>query len=409
MLFLDTDDVNTVGNAYATMELMMSGNPALVEAAANGSVSSTSAEGGGPRQLLGHQQQQQRQQLQQQQQLLQQQRSGSGSNSGSASGAHHPPPPRRRLSLQLKPLPYRPTNASQQQFSFNILTVSRGSADAMLATLKSADGRAAVASSVAADLASATNNATQFSVEVPDSASLVTLTYMRSLWSLLWEWFARNIFNVLAGGCALIAVSLLLACYGRCKRAREAAAAARKEAALAARLAALHEGARAGSARAGAAWEAGRWARVRRGLLAYLKHAVFQRVAGVVVGGEQQRRAAAGAAAAVAAAAAAAAAVRAGGGGGGRRGGAGIAAVASVAARATQLLKARSLAAIGKGKAVLMQGGQLRLGGEEAVVAVGGPPQAAAAAALRQAGRETVQPQGGVRAIPDDSQKVFFV
>jgi len=238
-----------------------------------------------------------------------------------------------------------------------------------------------------------------------DSVHLITLTYTRALWLLVWEWFARNILNVLASACALIAVALALAGFSRIKAAREKAAREGREAALAAKLQALQEGVRAGmergSATQAAAWEAGRWGRVRGAVLTTLKQVIFQRAAGAVAA--QQH-------AAAEAAAAAAAAARLFSGAGAKK---------PFASSTSMALKLKSMAAIGKGRAVLQQQQQRGEGaegggGEDAVVHVQAPSllvsaAAPAAAALARRslaeGRGRRKPGGALKSWGLDSEK----
>ena len=241
--FLDADPVNTVGSVFASMDSLIASNPALVNETL----------GGGQRQR---------------QRLL---------------GEEHPA--HRHLALQLQPLPQRPTNASQQQLTLNILAPSAGAAEFMRAALLDDTSRAIVQSAVAGATGALNLTAAVASVR------LITLTYRRSYWALLWAWFAQNIRAVLACACTLMALTLLLSYFNAWKAARALAAGRQRAAGAAAKLKALHSWHLRTSARAVQAGEAVRWERVRQALLRELRRRLLQRAAaGEVAGGQRAAR-----------------------------------------------------------------------------------------------------------------------
>jgi hypothetical protein len=266
--FTDIDAVNTVGNTYDSVDSLVASSGIAVDDAGN--VTATEAAVVGRQRALAL-------------------------AAAAPAQVSAPHPARRRLELVLQSLPPSPANTTQQMFTFNILGPTQCAVGTMARALLAGGGAAVVAASAAAQLANVTGLDLTAAI-APSSVTLISLTFSRSLWTLLWAWFARNIATVLAGAGSLAALALVLAC---CARLRGAARRRRREKAderLQARLRELQEAARARSMQAAAAL-AGRWARVRRALLARLKAARFQRAA-VMVAAEPRRRAAADGAAA---------------------------------------------------------------------------------------------------------------
>ncbi len=183
-----------------------------------------------------------------------------GGSAGSAAGGRRG----RALFLQLMtlPLPPPPPSASGaaapvpgMNLQFNVLTPSFTSAQAIealfiswqgsggvpkAATLRRSLQRAGLLDGVKAALIAGNRSAAASALTANvTGVQVVTLTYQRSLWTILLDFLIRNIVNVLLGGCLLIALVLLLSWYNFIDAARQARKAAARKKQHQARLAAV--------------------------------------------------------------------------------------------------------------------------------------------------------------------------
>lgn len=217
VLYTDSSPENTAGNAYASMAALMASKQVQVNETVAAGAGAGGSAGSGGRRAAGH----------------------------SA----------RRLALQLQPLPPRAFNATQQQYTFNVLTATSATAEAMQLALIGPDTLPAVLDSVVTSLANATGGGAYTAAVPADSVHLISMTYQSAFWMLLWDLFLRNIQRVVGGACAVVLVVLVLACFNTAKRAYALGARANREAALKRALEELQEANRASSRRAGeGAW-----------------------------------------------------------------------------------------------------------------------------------------------------------
>ncbi len=130
----------------------------------------------------------------------------------------HQQPRRRSLGLALPPLNTSALTPDASNpgsyYTFAILSPSQSSAEALKSALLSGSVPSALASALAL-VSAATGGPPIAPVLDRASVAVVTLTFTATYWSLLWDYFARNITAVLAAGCVLAAV----VCLGACLRA----------------------------------------------------------------------------------------------------------------------------------------------------------------------------------------------
>ena len=144
----------------------------------------------------------------------------------------HAPRLARTLALAMPPLntsALTPDATSKGSYvSFAVLAPSLAAANAMKESLLS--GSASLPAALAPSLALVSNATGQGPISSTldrTSVAVIMLDFTQTYWSLLWGYFAANIVNVLAAGCALAVLVLLCGCgrafyAGGVSRARKA-------------------------------------------------------------------------------------------------------------------------------------------------------------------------------------------
>ena len=252
-LFNDTSPCNTVGNTYASTDALVDAMGSAFSSAStvSAATSSVTLVGNGTslsaaaRRLGGR---------------------GPGEGSAAVNAAL------RRLALDLQPgaqpASIPPGTGTVQFLTFNLIAGSGSAAQSMKASLTTAgEGLTAITSAVAAAVSNATGLALTASVDA-SSVKLISIVFRRSFWGVFLQWLLDNIIAVLAGSCALICFTLLLACFNRVKSYRQQ----RRQASKAARLLAALQGIHGLNRRS-------KWVRVRAALLRHLKQRIRAMVA----------------------------------------------------------------------------------------------------------------------------------